>query len=387
MDENHKIKVCHLASIHKMNDMRIFEKECKSLAQAGMDVTLIGFGPQEKTEIIDGVRCISLHYPIKNNLEILTKRNSLSLKTALEVNADIYHLHEPFLLPIAKKLKRKGKIVIFDSHEFYGWQLRDNIHKIKVIKIPESFMKILGVFYVHYEKRICKKIDGVVQVCTFNGTNYFKDRCKRSIFIRNLPNVADYTRQSPLKAEEITITMIGGISEERGTTQLVKAAYESGTKLYLAGPFLPNSYEDELKCLTDYQCVEYKGYLDKQGMISLLNQSFIGAATLLNIGQYDKIDTFPTKVYDYMAMELPVILSDTRYAKIMNDKYHFAICVDPENPKSIKDAIEWIKMNPEKAIEMGKNGRRAIDEELNWEKESQKLLDFYNELLILHNQN
>ena len=58
-------KVCHLASKHKMHDMRIFEKECKSLAKAGFDVTLIGFGDVAKTEVIDGVRCISLFCPIK----------------------------------------------------------------------------------------------------------------------------------------------------------------------------------------------------------------------------------------------------------------------------------------------------------------------------------
>lgn len=383
MNTDHKIKVCHIASIHKMDDMRIFEKECKSLAKAGMDVTLIGFGTAEKTEIIDGVRCVTLCCPIKNNLEVLTKRNKLSLKEAVKIDADIYHVHEPYLLPIAKKLKRIGKIVIFDSHEYYGWQLRDNIHKIKIVNVPDSFMKIIGNIYMRYERRICRKIDGVVQVCTMNGVDYFNGRCKRSIFIRNLPDSTDYTRQTPLRPDNISIAMIGGISKERGITQLVKAAYNADTKLYLAGPFLPKSYENELKELTEYQNVEYKGYLNKEGMISLLDQSFIGAATILNMGQYDKIDTFPTKVYDYMAMELPVILSDTRYAKIMNEKYHFAICVDPSKPESIKDAIEWLKANPEEAIKMGGNGRKAIDEELNWEKESLKLIDFYHELITL----
>lgn len=386
MKADSKIKVCHLASTHKMNDMRIFEKECKSLVQTGMEVTLIGFGPQAKTEIIDGVTCISLYCPIKNNLEILTKRNKITLKAALAVEADIYHIHEPLLLPLASKLKRKGKVVIFDSHEFYGWQLRDNIHKIKVIRVPDSFMKVIGNLYMHYEKRICRRIDGVVQVCTMNGVDYFSHRCKRSVFVRNLPNSSDYTRRTPINADEASIAMIGGISKERGITQLVEAAYLTHTKLYLAGPFLPKSYEQELSQLEAYQNVVYKGFLDKEGMISLLDQSSIGAATLLNLGQYDKIDTFPTKVYDYMAMELPVILSDTRYARLMNEKYHFAICVDPGDITSIREAIEWLITHPNEALEMGRNGRKAIEQELNWEKESQKLVDFYHELLSLLTQ-
>lgn len=101
------IKVCHLASHHKMNDMRIFEKECKALAKEGFDVTLIDFGETAKTETIDGVRCITLYCPIKNNLELLRKRNKMSMEAALQVDANIYHLHEPELLPVGKKLKKR----------------------------------------------------------------------------------------------------------------------------------------------------------------------------------------------------------------------------------------------------------------------------------------
>lgn len=377
-----KFKVCHLASKHKMNDMRIFEKECKSLAKAGFDVTLIGFGDTAKTEVIDGVRCISLFCPIKNNLELLKKRNKMSLETALEVDANIYHLHEPELLPVGMKLKRKGKIVIFDSHEYYGWQLRDNIHKIKVIKVPAFLMKVFGNLYMRYEKHICMKIDGVVQVCTMNGVDYFDHRCQKTLFIRNLPSLSDYTRKTPIDySQGPAVAMIGGITKERGITQLVEAAHHAKAKLLLAGAFSPKTYETELKELPAYACVDYKGFLDKKGMVALLEEANIGASTLLNVGQYDKIDTLPTKVYDYMSMQLPVVISNTDFAQKMNEKYHFAICIDPEKPEDIADAIKWLKEHPEQAVEMGNNGRKAIEEEFNWEKESEKLVDFYKNLL------
>ena len=378
------IKVCHLASHHRMNDMRIFEKECKSLAKGGFDVTLIGFGDQPKTETIDGVRCIALFCPIKNNLELLRKRNKLSLEAALQVDADIYHLHEPELLPIGMKLKRKGKIVIFDSHEYYGWQLRDNIHKIKVIKTPAFLMKVLGKLYMHYEKRVCMKIDGVVQVCTMNGVDYFENRCRKTLFIRNLPSLSDYTRNTSIDySQGPFVAMIGGITKERGITQLIEAAHFAKARLLLAGAFSPKAYETELKALPAFACVDYQGFLDKNGMVALLEQSNIGASTLLNVGQYDKIDTLPTKVYDYMSMQLPVVISNTGFAKKMNDKYHFAICVDPEDPEAIANAIQWLFEHPDQALEMGKNGRKAIEEEFNWEKESEKLIGFYKQLLNL----
>lgn len=379
---NNKVKVCHLASKHKMNDMRIFEKECKALAKADFDVTLIGFGETAKTETSDGVRCISLVCPVKNNLELLRKRNKLIYETAIKVDAALYHIHEPELLPVAKKLKRKGKIVVFDSHEFYGWQLRDNIHKIKIIKVSPSFMKVLGKLYMHYEERVCRKLDAVIQVCTMNEVDYFANRCNKSLFIRNLPNSDDYKRKTPINfSNDISIAMIGGITKERGITELIKATSQAGSRLALAGDFTPKSYRTELEQMPEYKCVDYKGFLDKEGMVAVLEQVQIGVSTLLNVGQYDKIDTLPTKVYDYMAMELPVIISDTAFANKMNEKYHFAICVDPSDPDAISNAILWLKHHPEQALEMGRNGRKAIEEEFNWEKESKKLVDFYKELL------
>jgi glycosyltransferase involved in cell wall biosynthesis len=381
---NGHIKVCHLASKHKMNDMRIFEKECKSLAKGGFDVTLIGFGDQPKTETIDGVKCIALYCPIKNNLELLRKRNKISLEAALQVDADIYHLHEPELLPVGMKLKRKGKIVIFDSHEYYGWQLRDNIHKIKIIKTPAFLMKMIGSLYMRYEKHVCMKIDAVVQVCTMNGVDYFAQRCQKTLFIRNVPRISEYTRKTAVSfSQGPAMAMIGGITKERGITQLIEAAHRAKAKLLLAGAFSPKTYETELKALPAYDCVNYKGFLDKNGMVALLEEANIGASTLLNVGQYDKIDTLPTKVYDYMSMQLPVIISNTDFAKNMNDKYHFALCVDPANPEDIANAIQWIYEHPEQAIEMGDNGRKAIESDFNWEKESEKLIVFYKELLHL----
>lgn len=375
-------KVCHLASKHKMNDMRIFEKECKSLAKGGFEVTLIGFGETPKTEMIDGVRCISLHCPIKNDLELLRKRNKMSLEAALQVDADIYHLHEPELLPVGLKLKKKGKTVIFDSHEFYGWQLRDNIHKIKIIKTPAFVMRWFGKLYMRYEKRVCMKLDAVIQVCTMNGMDYFANRCRKSLFIRNLPSIFDYSRKTPVDfAGKPAIAMIGGITKERGITQLVKATHQAGGTLLLAGAFYPKSYESELHQMPEFECVDYKGFLDKDGMVALLEQANIGASTLLNVGQYDKIDTFPTKVYDYMSMELPVVLSNTEYAQRMNDKYHFGICVNPDDDKEIGQAFAWLHAHPEQAKAMGKNGRKAIEADFNWEKESEKLIEFYKGLI------
>ncbi len=111
-----KNKVCILTSVHPPFDVRIFHKEAKSLVKAGYDVTLIA--QHDKEEIVDGVKIINLQKP-RNRIERMTKTVSELYQKALRVDADIYHFHDPELIPVGKALKKRGKAIIYDVHEDY----------------------------------------------------------------------------------------------------------------------------------------------------------------------------------------------------------------------------------------------------------------------------
>jgi glycosyltransferase involved in cell wall biosynthesis len=51
------------------------------------------------------------------------------------------------------------------------------------------------------------------------------------------------------------------------------------------------------------------------------------------------------------------------------------------NPKEIAEAIKYIIENPKEAEQMGKNGKRAVEEVYNWVNEEKKLLKLYEDLL------
>jgi len=113
-------KICHLTSVHPIDDNRIFTKECSSLAAYGFDVYLIAFGDIAFEDVKNGVNRISLKLNVKDRLQRFIKKSKHIYKKAIELYAEKNHFHDPELLPIGLKLKNKRKKVNFESHEFYG---------------------------------------------------------------------------------------------------------------------------------------------------------------------------------------------------------------------------------------------------------------------------
>ena len=115
--------------------------------------------------------------------------------------------------------------------------------------------------------------------------------------------------------------------------------------------------------------------------MQLLQKSQIGMATILNVGQYNQYDNLATKVYEYMSLGIPVILSRSQYNEKVAARYGFGICVDPANVDEIATAIRYLLDHPDEARRMGENGRRAVRAEFNWAVEEKKLLALYEEIL------
>ena len=368
------IKICHLTTAHSRYDDRIFIKECTSLANAGYDVTLlVADGKQD--EIKNGVKIISVSDIRKSRFQRIIKSSNVMYKKALIVDADIYHLHDPELLPLARKMKKAGKKVIFDSHENYPAQI-----KVKGY-IPYILRSVISGIYKTYETETAKMIDAVITPCTFfDGVDIFEGRCQKTEIISNAPLLSEfYDKYQEEKNENKapSVCHVGGLTYSRGITHLIKAAYKANVKLILGGKFSPASYETEVKQMPEYSSVDYRGHLTRDQVLKLYKESTIGAATILNIGQYNTGDNFATKVYEYMSMGLPVIITKYPYAEKMIQKYDFGISVNPDNVDEIAQAIRYLIYNPNKAKEMGENGRRAVLEEFNWDIEVKKLFNLY----------
>lgn len=399
-----KTKICHIGVAYKRYDKRLLTKECVSLYNAGYDVTLLVADGKE-SEIVDGVKIKSVDISngswwigpgewmidgkkVKSKEVSLMNRISRELNTykyvlndAMATEGELYHLHDPILLPLGAKLKSLGKKVIFDSHENHPEQMRSNN------SIPIYLRKLVALTYKKYETEKVKKFDAVIAPCTFsNGIEIFKGRSKRTEIISNAPKLTDFYdvydyQRSIVDSSETTVCYTGGLTHQRGITHLIKAAYKARVKLSLAGTYEPINYKEQLEKMSEYSCVDYRGYLNYSDLVKLYKQAKIGAVTLLNVGQYNTADNFATKVYEYMSMGLPVVISKSDYTDKILKKYKFGIAVDPGNIDEIADAIRYIIENPDVAKLMGENGRRAVLEKFNWSIEEKKLIKLYEEIL------
>ena len=367
------VKICHMTSGHDSDDVRIFQKECVSLASAGYDVYLVAQGKSREDR---GVHVIGLNEPApESRTKRLTEFARKIYEKALEIDADIYHFHDPELLPYGLKLKKRGKKVIFDSHENYPAQLGQREY------IPKFFRSSVSGIYKAVESHCVKGLDAVIVPCTFDDKNIFEGRVKKVCFIANYPKLSDfYYNYNPEIKGEGRVCYVGSLSYERGIYHLTKAVRMAGKKLVLAGPFSSHEFENKLRAMEEFSCVDYMGTVPNDRVSELLQTCSIGANTLLNTGQYHHMDTFGIKVFEYMSMAMPVLLPDYPYMRKMCDKYGFGICVKTDDPSNIAQAITYLSDNPDICAQMGACGREAVEKEFNWGTQEKKLLELYSEL-------
>lgn len=363
-----------MTSAHTRYDVRIFQKECTSLAKAGFQVYLV-VDDEMEDEVKNNVHIKSTFHKPKNRIDRMLRSTSKVYKKALSVNAEIYHFHDPELLFFGDLLKRKGKKVIFDSHEFTVKQIELKDY------LPLFFRKLIAFFYGTYERSVVRKLDAVISPCTFAGKKYFEDQYTNEVLINNVPKIEDVkVADSLIKEKKQQACYVGGLTEERGIIEIVKASDKAEVPLVLAGEF--SSIELKNVILDNKnQFVEYAGVLDRIQVRKLLSQSIMGLSVLQDVGQYKYLDNLPTKVYEYMGAGLPVIISNFPYYKKVIEEFECGICVSSNQIEDIAESIKWVLAHQDEAEAMGKRGQVAVREKFNWSLEEKKLVSLYKDLL------
>ncbi len=354
------MKVCHFTSAHPSDDIRVFVKECSSLANVGHEVYLVAKG---ESRIENNVTVVGLGNPSGGRLTRMSRFAKMIYRKAKALDCDVYHFHDPELLPYGIRLKKAGKKVIFDSHEDVSSQIKDKPW------IPKILRGLVSSIYRAYETYAVKKFDAVVSA-TPHIAEAFKGRTEKVIIVNNYPKFDDIRYQTkPFSKRERVICYAGGISEIRGEKVMAEAMKDVDGTLILAG----NHKIGQIG--VGEGLIEYIGLLDREGINNLYGRAMVGLCVLQPASNY--IDSQPIKMYEYMAAGLPYICSDFPAWKALTDKSGAGVCINPNSPKELSAAINKILDNPDMAQNMGTKGREAVEKHYTWEVEFKELRRLY----------
>ncbi len=366
-----KTKITHLTSAHPRYDIRIFVKMCGSLAKMeNYEISLI-VADDKGDEVKNSIGIYDVG-KLQGRLNRIFKTTKKVFQKAIELDSDIYHLHDPELIPIGLKLKKLGKKVVFDAHEDLPKQLLGKPY------LNKTLLTVLSKSFASYENYACKKFDYIISATPYINDKFLKIN-KKSQSINNFPILGELSNEIPWDEKKDEVCYVGGIAEVRGIKEVVKSMeYIKHIQLNLVGPFNEKNVKLEVKAYSGWKNVNELGLLDRKEVAKVMSNSKAGIVTFYPLPNHT--DSQPNKMFEYMSAGLPIITSNFPLWKEIVEGNNCGLCVDPLNPKEIADGIDYIISHPKEAEQMGMNGKKAVFEKYNWGTEEQKLYKLYKEL-------
>lgn len=364
--------VCQLTTGHRWDDERIFHKQCRTLAANGYAVRLLA--PIDQPGTVDGVSLVPIRRP-RGRWDRLLRLPFEVFRTAIAQQADCYHFHDPELLPLAVRLRRRGKTVIYDAHENYQAKTIGRLGG----RWP-AWPRFVGATWWMVERYCAARCSAVV---TADRVTARKFPNSRTVVIPNLPPL-EFLPERPMpcgSSPVLKAIYVGGVNRPRGVDMAVRAIgllHRQDVELHILGecrdPSLAAEIEAEPRAV-------YHGRVDWNELPRYLATADVGlvlyrpnAAFMYYPGEN------VVKLSEYMAAGIPTIVSRFPGLAEFVEKPGYGVSVDPIDPAAIAARLQTFCEDRNRLREMGARARAAFLDTYNWEHEQPKLLQLYAEL-------
>lgn len=343
---------------------------------AGYEVIVIG--PHNQKEVVSGIQVIPI-VGCSDRLGRIFKVARTVVQRAVLENGDLYHLHDPELLLWANLLNRTGAPVVFDMHEDLPLQVRGKVW------IPKFFRPLISNLVKMFERNFIHNRPVVMAEKSYSSSRPWLNSWVEVLNFPKLDWLAHLQQESPIPSIP-RVGYIGAVTKGRGSFRMIEALGElkrNGLSLQFdcIGSITPSHRDSLLELVkrNDLDNVFLPGFMRPEEGWARIAGCQVGLAVLQPLPNY--LESYPTKMFEYMAMGIPVIVSNFPLYRQIVDKYNCGVVVDPLDTGAVSRAIAFLVENPKVASEMGKRGQIAALNNFNWKSEEVKLLEFYEKIL------
>lgn len=369
-----KKRICLISTAQPVNDVRLFYREALTLFKNGYEVHIII--PNPTSEVISGIHIHSIMLT-RFRLIRFFLLPYIALIRALNIQYDVYHLHDPELLVAGWLLKWVfKKNVILDIRESTYRQILTKPY------IPKWARLVISKVYYFSERQLAKGIEIIV------ANDRSKEDFPQSYLVRNFPEL-DYSfiRSSPNireRLKEPSLIYVGSISKSRGAITYVnlhKRLLMNGhnVRTFMIGQVskdIEKTLKDKIMEANCQSSFFVLGRLEYTATLNYVSRAVIGLAILDPIPNY--LFCLSGKIIEYMMCGTPVLCSKFSHWRKYVEKEGTGYMIDPQNIDEITNVCLKMLDDKEGLKKMSQKCKRVVQRKYNWGNELKELLRCYN---------
>ena len=373
-------------------DIRV-AKEASALLEAGYNIFLLTrkIGGRADFEGVGGIYVLRVDWPIRvRRLSYFVDRLKLFVKLIsiiLQYDISVLHVHD---LPYARLVVMLGKIlrrkVVFDMHEHYVGMSEPVLRKRKIGHLLIFYLRLKEIISCKFSTKIITVIEENAKRVVSLGIP-----ANKVVVVSNTADTdlldrvtRNFIREKRLM-EKFVVSYVGGFSPHRGLDTLINAiplVAKKNPKVHILlvgrGQMEPTLREivDELG-IRDH--VTFTSWVPFDKAMRYVQLSDLGTIPYHSTPHTNC--TVPHKVFQYMYLKKPVLVSDVKPLKRIVEMAKCGFIFHAGNHNDLAEKILGAMENPSRLMKLGENGHKAIVEKYNWNREKTKLIEMYDEIL------
>ena len=362
-----KMVVCHLTTAHQASDVRIFERECKSIAEkTNYHVILAAHGKMPQTE---GICHYSLGVVPRRRLLRLAKSQFVSVWCLMRLKVDVWHIHDPELLVFALLLLLLKKKVIWDAHEDYFLQFRDpEEHRTY---IPKKLRNVIGYIVLKALSGVDKKAAAVISATQSINDSYSN---QNRVIVGNEARISEFASCFP-EFSSNRVLFTGAANESQCFKQVVVAVSLRNDLILTVAGQEPNHEEWSFAKNLLGERFKYLGWLNRSELREAISRSKIGLITYNN--QETNKTNSPNKRFEFSASGLPCVVTPTQSNIEWAHASSGAIVSSEFTAESLAEAIGNLSVSSDLWSQISQATRKWCKEYGSWENSERRLVDVY----------